>query len=182
MKYDNRLYFAYGSNLNLKQMLARCPTAVLVRPFVINDWRLVFRDVADIEPAPGSVVHGALYKVTPKDVKALDRYEGVKAGLYRQVSFRIRGTDEAGFFYRMNDDYIFPPSRGYYDTIDEGYLDWKLPISELELAREHAWDHCTLDGDEMFDQDAQDEDDAGAFLDALYDDEAFRRDMLKPIR
>lgn len=133
-KEDRRIYFAYGSNLHLEQMTARCPTAVPIRTLFLRNWRLVFRNVADIEPSEGDMVAGALYWVEPRDVAALDRYEGVSVGLYRQVRFRINSTGEEAFFYRMNHDFVEMPGRGYYRTIEEGFADWKLPHRLLSKA------------------------------------------------
>ena len=39
MKY----YVAYGSNLNIRQMLRRCPGAKLVRDWVLINYELQFR-------------------------------------------------------------------------------------------------------------------------------------------
>ena len=47
------LYFAYGSNLNLHQMLGRCPAAKPLGRFDLDDARLVFCGVADVEYADG---------------------------------------------------------------------------------------------------------------------------------
>ena len=44
----SKLYLAYGSNLNKKQMAVRCPTARPVGSAMIYGWELVFRGVADI--------------------------------------------------------------------------------------------------------------------------------------
>ena len=38
-----RLYIAYGSNLNLEQMKHRCPTAEVVGTSVLRGWQLRFR-------------------------------------------------------------------------------------------------------------------------------------------
>ena len=38
-----RLYFAYGSNINLDQMAFRCPAAQVVSPVTLNGYRLLFR-------------------------------------------------------------------------------------------------------------------------------------------
>ena len=44
MKPDKeRLYIAYGSNLNLEQMKHRCPTAEVVGKSTLHGWRLRFR-------------------------------------------------------------------------------------------------------------------------------------------
>ena len=42
----NKLYVAYGSNLNLEQMARRCPTAKVVGIGVLKDYQLTFRRVA----------------------------------------------------------------------------------------------------------------------------------------
>ena len=51
----NRLYIAYGSNLNLPQMAHRCPTAKVVGASEDKGYELLFRGgrhgaVATIEP------------------------------------------------------------------------------------------------------------------------------------
>ncbi len=38
-----KLYVAYGSNLNLAQMTARCPSAKVLVKGVLNNWSLVYR-------------------------------------------------------------------------------------------------------------------------------------------
>ena len=38
-----KLYIAYGSNLNLAQMAARCPSASVYAKGVLNNWELVYR-------------------------------------------------------------------------------------------------------------------------------------------
>ena len=38
-----KLYIAYGSNLNLAQMAARCPSARVYAKGVLNNWELVYR-------------------------------------------------------------------------------------------------------------------------------------------
>lgn len=40
----DRLYIAYGSNLNLEQMKHRCPTAEVVGAAELRNWRLWFRE------------------------------------------------------------------------------------------------------------------------------------------
>ena len=71
-----RLYFAYGSNINLDQMAFRCPAAEVVSPVTLNGYRLLFRGVATIAPDPVAQVKGLLWRLTPECERALDRYEG----------------------------------------------------------------------------------------------------------
>ena len=40
---EKRYYIAYGSNLNVRQMMMRCPTARLIGTSVIKDYRLMFK-------------------------------------------------------------------------------------------------------------------------------------------
>ena len=40
MNTKDRLYIAYGSNLNLEQMKRRCPTAEVVGTAELKNWRL----------------------------------------------------------------------------------------------------------------------------------------------
>ncbi len=38
-----KLYFAYGSNINLEQMEYRCPAAKAVGPVILENYELLFR-------------------------------------------------------------------------------------------------------------------------------------------
>ena len=76
MNYLPYLYGAYGSNLNVAQMELRCPNAKRVGTMRLDDWRLVFRRVADIEPCEGESVELGLWQITEECLEALDRYEG----------------------------------------------------------------------------------------------------------
>ena len=75
---EERLYFAYGSNINLKQMKHRCPNAKVVGPVTLDGYRLTFRGsgVATILPCEGRKVEGLLWKLTLACERALDYYEG----------------------------------------------------------------------------------------------------------
>ena len=95
---EERLYFAYGSNINLDQMAVRCPAATVVGPVVLDNYELLFRGnrsgcgVATIEPLPGNQVHGLLWKLTPECEQALDFYEGYPR-LYEKEDITVRTED-----------------------------------------------------------------------------------------
>ena len=40
---ERRYYIAYGSNLNVRQMKFRCPTARIIGTSFINDYELLFK-------------------------------------------------------------------------------------------------------------------------------------------
>ena len=77
-----KLYFAYGSNINLEQMAFRCPEAYVVGPVILENYGLLFRGnargngVATITPKEGGQVHGLLWRITPACEQSLDFYEG----------------------------------------------------------------------------------------------------------
>lgn len=131
------LYFSYGSNLNVRQMLRRCPAAEPYRGLSLKNWRMRFKRVADIERAEGHEVIGGLWNVTRECEIALDRYEGVAAGLYRKVQFQTGGR--TAFMYLMNGGAIAPPPRYYYDSILEGFTDWGFDVGPLRLALIEAY-------------------------------------------
>ena len=67
---DKRYYIAYGSNLNVRQMRMRCPSARIIGTASLKDYELLFK---------GSKTGSYLTvekEVTVQDEKALDRYEG----------------------------------------------------------------------------------------------------------
>ena len=135
---EPKLYFAYGSNLNIKKMLRRCPTAVPERRHILQNWKLVFRDVADIEPEFGKYAEGALYWVMPKDIVSLDRSEGVHHGMYRRVDYLL-DNEETIFFYVMNDIRVLPPGASYYSVIENGFADWGIDPLPLQTALTEAY-------------------------------------------
>ena len=109
---EETLYFAYGSNINLEQMEHRCPDAQLVGPVTLQNYELQFRGsgFATVAPKKDCVVHGLLWKLTPKSEQALDRYEGYPRHYTKeQVSY-------------------------YYRAIQQGFEANGLPVESLEEA------------------------------------------------
>ena len=70
------LYFAYGSNMDVRQMKERCPCAIRMKPAVLHDYKLTERLYADIDESAGRHVSGILWSISEKDLKNLDIYEG----------------------------------------------------------------------------------------------------------
>jgi len=127
---DKKLYIAYGSNLNIKQMANRCPTAKVVGASMLKDWRLLFRGahagaVATVEPF-----------MTSSDEAALDRYEGWPF-LYRKETVKVKlgGKNVKAMMYVMNEGRpLGQPSCYYYTTILEGYKDAGFDLDILRQA------------------------------------------------
>ena len=83
-----KYYIAYGSNLNVRQMKFRCPTARVVGTSVIRNYELLYKgsktgSYLTIEKKKGSVVPVAVWEVTADDEKRLDAYEGFPNFYYK---------------------------------------------------------------------------------------------------
>ncbi|MBP2033465.1 gamma-glutamylcyclotransferase (GGCT)/AIG2-like uncharacterized protein YtfP [Clostridium algifaecis] len=77
-------------------MAKRCPDCVPVVKVKLKGYKLVFNRVADIVEADAEVVYGAVYEVSPRDVKKLDIYEGYPR-LYTKIFVRVK--DDNGKVY-----------------------------------------------------------------------------------
>jgi hypothetical protein len=133
----NKLYIAYGSNLNLRQMAIRCPDAVPVGTTMLKGWQLTFRGVATLEPKEDAETPVGIWKITPRDEIALDRYEGFPR-LYRKetVEAELGGKTVKAMVYLMNEGIPCMPSKWYLDAIAKGYEDVGLDTVHLINALE----------------------------------------------
>jgi hypothetical protein len=129
----SRLYIAYGSNMNRAQMNHRCPAAKMLRPIMIDDARLVFRGVADMEFCAGAQVPVVLWEITEACEVALDKFEGVSANVYRKMEIPLDNGQQA-LIYIMTDDGVAPPTRDYFDRIARGYDDFGIDHEPLDAA------------------------------------------------
>lgn len=138
------LYFAYGSNLCMRQMARRCPDAVDPRPATLadHDWLINERGVATVEPAAGAVVHGVLWRVSDHDLTVLDSAEGVPVR-YRRDRLQVHtaaGPDPAWVYIDPRVE-PGPPRPGYLERIIDGARHHGLPQRWLDFL--HRWDPAT---------------------------------------
>lgn len=113
-------------------MKDECPDSRPYKSLVLPDYRLVFRGTADIIPANGHKVYGALYVITPECRKSLDNYENSPYE-YRERTIVI--DDEQIIFFDMKNDFpLKPPKSSYLNKIKIGYDDWRLPFRSLNEA------------------------------------------------
>lgn len=139
-------YLAYGSNMAIDQMQARCPDAVPVGTAILRGWRLIFRTHATIEREPGSEVPVVVWAISPHDERNLDRYEGFpnyyhKKTLPVNVKFFEHGKRENvdAMVYIMNDGRPAEmPNISYYDVIKEGYRRFGFNPGVLQEALEYT--------------------------------------------
>ncbi len=133
-----KLYVAYGSNLHLAQMVARCPSATIYGIGRLNNWELLYRGMVDnahatIARKKGSSVPVLVWNIEPSDERRLDRYEGFPRYYFKQnVMVEIDGQKKKAMVYIM-DLHQRPatPSAHYVDIIRQGYMDNDLDITYL---------------------------------------------------
>lgn len=91
-----RLYFAYGSNLWNAQMAKRCPQCRKIGVARLPGYRWIIsaRGCANVVESADDEVEGVLFELSRSDEEALDRYEGVAAGMYHKADLRVRHGDE----------------------------------------------------------------------------------------
>jgi len=129
-----RYYIAYGSNLNVRQMKHRCPTARIIGTSEIPNYELLFKgsktgSYLTIEPKEGSTVPVAVWEVSERDELALDHYEGFPTFYYKkEMNLPITGIKTGKvrqrdvFVYIMHEERpLGIPSRFYLETCLEGY-------------------------------------------------------------
>ena len=139
-----KLYLAYGSNLNIVQMIIRCPDAKFYGTAEIKDYELLFKGsktgaYLTIERRKGSNVPVGVWAVTERDISALDRYEGFPAFYYkkefRQQIWGMDGEDlgvrDCSAYIMHEDRRIGIPSPVYINTCREGYKDFGFDINIL---------------------------------------------------
>jgi len=144
---DKRYYLAYGSNLNIRQMRTRCPSARIIGTAVIENYELLFKgsktgSYLTIEPKEGASVPVAVWSVTEDDERRLDSYEGFPSFYYKkELRLPIKGIRtgaeriRAAFVYIMHEERpLGIPTPWYFDVCREGYADFGFDIELLANA------------------------------------------------
>ena len=144
---EERLYLAYGSNLNMRQMQYRCPDARVVGTAELPGWRLMFKgsksgNYLTIERDEGSAVPVAVWAVSQQDEMNLDRYEGYPTFYYKKDLSVTLHEAEGGkcrsvkaFVYIMHEERkLGCPSESYMERCREGYRDFGFDTTFLDEA------------------------------------------------
>ena len=153
-----RYYLAYGSNLNVRQMKWRCPTAKAIGTAVIKDYELLFKGSKSgayltIEPKRGAEVPVAVWAVEPSDELNLDRYEGYPTFYYKtELELPLRYFSgktvlRKAFVYIMHEERLLGlPSGSYVRTGLDGYRKFDFDESVLLAALENSRRGCYENG------------------------------------
>ncbi|WP_418750020.1 gamma-glutamylcyclotransferase family protein [Frisingicoccus sp.] len=136
-----KLYIAYGSNMDEKQMAYRCPEAQLLGTAEVEDYRLLFKGsktgaYATIEPQKGNRVPVLLWEITEQDERNLDRYEGYPRFYYKKdLEIEFGGERKTAMVYIMHEENpLGIPSQRYQEVISNAYRKFGFDSTILEKA------------------------------------------------
>ena len=151
-KDENRLYFAYGSNLSLAQIKLRCPDHKPKGTAVLSNHRVVCNKKGDngvdfyagIVCSPGDEVLGALYQLTEKDITRLDDSEGCKEYgrhyIRNEKDFFVRNRETGEVINAFTYFVVKPitpkkPTSEYAEKILQGCRDHHFPEEYVKKLR-----------------------------------------------
>lgn len=129
---DERLYFAYGANLDREHMRRRCPAARSGGAAELPGYRFVVNQCgwATVVADPCSTVHGVLWWLSPECEATLDEQEGVAAFLYGKQMLTLiddTGHPVEALVYVASETRPGRPNPGYLERILRWAADWQLP-------------------------------------------------------
>ena len=147
---SDQWYFAYGSNLDAKQMENRTGVVIKARHVRLKRYRMMFNKrggdgtgKANIVWDPTGVVWGVIYRCTSDELNKMDPYEGVAGGHYRRLQVQVQSEDGEGIqatTYVAGNSFLddsLVPSEQYLKTVLRGAREQGFPIDyihEIELA------------------------------------------------
>lgn len=144
----SKYYLAYGSNLSTAQMAGRCPDAVYVGMAEIADYQLLFKgsqtgSYLTVEPKAGKKVPVLVWRISERDERNLDRYEGYPEFYYkREITVEMKSLTDGmplgkidALIYIMHEERTLGcPTLRYYKVCLEGYNRFGFPSIILEQA------------------------------------------------
>ena len=135
-------YFAYGSNLNVDLMKTRIGQWQLSKRALVRNYRLVFNVYskkrngysANLQPTEnfGDTVPGVVYRITPEQLKELEKFEGVPA---LDVGAELEDGNEishAKVFVWKSVEKEREPPKEYRRMIEQGLLQHGYPESAVK--------------------------------------------------
>jgi hypothetical protein len=124
-------------------MGSRCPGAQALGIATLSGWRFVINPdgFGSLAPQPGGRVHGVLWRLSARDLAAVNAYEGVACGLYLRRELPVQWSGLATvapgpmLALRTTAALVYIASRrgegiprpGYIDLVISAARDWKLP-------------------------------------------------------
>ena len=134
------LHFSYGANMSRAVMRRHAPNARALGVAELADHRFVITGdgYASVEPLRAHVLHGVLWRITPRDRVMLDLWENVEGGLYRTETILVRGPDghAPALVYIARPAGEGRPKPGYIELVVKAAREWDLPEPYIRSLQE----------------------------------------------
>jgi hypothetical protein len=134
------LHFAYGSNMSRVLMASRCRDAQALGVATLAGWRFVINceGYGSIARQAGGLVYGVLWRLSVRDLAAINAYESVSTDFYlrHRLAVRLGARQATALIYitRVGGEGTTRP--GYIDLVVRAAREWQLPESYIRsLAR-----------------------------------------------
>jgi gamma-glutamylcyclotransferase len=143
---DTILYFAYGSNMMIKRLKGRAPSAISQQTGFVQRHRLTFDKVSrdgsgkcDLEPTgiDSDRVYGVLFRIEASEEINLDEAEGLGKG-YQKAEIMVttsNGEMTALAYIATKKDPARLPYHWYKALVIAGAVEHNLPASYVEWLR-----------------------------------------------
>lgn len=138
-------YFAYGSNMSLRRLVARVPSASRVGIATLTGFRLAFHKIGrdgsakcDITACADGRVYGVLFTLAASDKPRLDACEHLGRGYsveWLEIEREHGGRITAFTYTALLRDPSLRPYRWYHRHVLEGALENRLPPAYLGQLR-----------------------------------------------
>jgi hypothetical protein len=134
------MHFAYGSNMSRPHMRARCPGATALGVATLAGWHFSINPdgYGTVVPQPGGLVYGVLWRLTARDLAAINAYENISGGLYqrRMLAVLTERRRQSALIYLAMRRGEGVPRPGYIALVVAAARDWDLPAPYIRtLAR-----------------------------------------------
>ncbi len=132
-----RHYFAYASNMDRAHMARLCPRAEALGLALLKDHQffIAHGGYGSIARKRNAVVHGVLWRISARDIAALDGYEAMDEGLYRHVVLPVHWNGKLlrALAYVASDPRPGLPRPQYRELVLNAARSWELHDDYLAL-------------------------------------------------
>ena len=146
-----KLYIAYGNNMDTDRMARRCPEAEFLGTSELSGYRLLFKGsqtgfYATIERASGFIVPVVLWSLTRSDEQRLDYYEGFPNFYTKEMlPMPLYGKVIEGMAYVMPKDRPFGiPASSYISLMSGAYKKFGFDMAILKRALKDTEEYAKL--------------------------------------
>jgi len=139
-------YFSYGSNMSIRRLQNRVPSATKVATGILEGHMLRFHKISNVDGSakcdaeetgdPGHCIYGVVFHITAEERSVLDSIEGMGCG-YERKTVRIKlntgSAIETFTYYATRIDSTLKPLDWYREHVLIGARENALPEDYIRL-------------------------------------------------